>query len=158
MEQTPFQRFLSGYCESRLAIAAFVLLMAILFIAVFAPWISPQNPYDLSQLDVLDARLEPGAKLGNGKTALLGTDTEMLGMSVETMRATFLEKMAPTSAEDAALAIVGAIERGRTRLLIGNDARVADLLFRLAPDRAAKWINQHLRRMRGRNRALEEMP
>ena len=86
------------------------------------------------------------------------TDTAMLGMSVEKMRANFLEKMAPTSAEDAALAIVGAIERGRTRLLIGNDARVADLLFRLAPDRAAKWINQHLRRMRGRNRALEEMP
>ena len=76
MEQTPFQRFLSGYCESRLAIAAFVLLMAILFIAVFAPWISPQNPYDLSQLDVLDARLEPGAKLGNGNTALLGTDDQ----------------------------------------------------------------------------------
>ena len=76
MEQTPFQRFLSGYCESRLAIAAFVLLMAILFIAVFAPLISPQNPYDLSQLDVLDARLEPGAKLGNGKTALLGTDDQ----------------------------------------------------------------------------------
>ena len=50
--------------------------MTILFIAVFAPLISPQNPYDLSQLDVLDARLEPGAKLGNGKTALLGTDDQ----------------------------------------------------------------------------------
>ena len=82
----------------------------------------------------------------------------MLGMSVATMRKNFLEKMAPTSAADAALAIVRAIERGRTRLLIGNDARIADLLFRLAPDSAAKWINQHLRRMRGRNRALEEMP
>ena len=76
MEQTPLQRFLSAYCESKLAIAAFVLLMTILFIAVFAPLISPQNPYDLSQLDVLDARLEPGAKLGNGNTALLGTDDQ----------------------------------------------------------------------------------
>lgn len=76
MEQTPFRRFLADYGESRLAVAAFVVLMAILFIALFAPFISPQNPYDLKQLDVLDARLEPGAKLGNGMTALLGTDDQ----------------------------------------------------------------------------------
>ncbi len=76
MEQTPFRRFLSGYCESKLAVAAFGLLMVILFIALFAPLISPQDPYDLRQLDVMDARLEPGAKLGNGNTALLGTDDQ----------------------------------------------------------------------------------
>ena len=75
------------------------------------------------------------------------TDTAMLGMSVEKMRANFLEKLAPTSADDAALAIVVAIASGRTRLMIGTDARIADLLFRLAPDSAAKWINQRLRRM-----------
>ena len=76
MEQTPFRRFLSDYCENRLAVAAFVVLMVILFIALFAPLISPQDPYDLRQLDVMDARLEPGAKLGNGNTALLGTDDQ----------------------------------------------------------------------------------
>lgn len=76
MEQTPFRRFLSDYCESKLAVAGFVLLMMILFIALFAPLISPQDPYDLRQLDVMDARLEPGATLGNGKTALLGTDDQ----------------------------------------------------------------------------------
>ena len=75
-EQTPWRRFLADYCESRLAIAAFILLMVILFIALFAPWISPQDPYDLRQLDVLDARLDPGAKMGNGNTALLGTDDQ----------------------------------------------------------------------------------
>jgi peptide/nickel transport system permease protein len=76
IEQTPFRRFLSGYCDSKLAVAAFAMLMAVLFIALFAPLISPQDPYDLRQLDVLDARLEPGAKLGNGNTALLGTDDQ----------------------------------------------------------------------------------
>ena len=76
MEQTPFRRFLSDYCESKLAVAGFVLLIMILFIALFAPLISPQDPYDLRQLDVMDARLEPGATLGNGKTALLGTDDQ----------------------------------------------------------------------------------
>ena len=74
--QTPWRRFLADYSESRLAVAAFVLLLVIVFIALFAPWISPQDPYDLKQLDVLDARLEPGAKMGNGNTALLGTDDQ----------------------------------------------------------------------------------
>ena len=76
IEPTPFRRFLSSYCESKLAVAAFVLLIVILFIALFAPLISPQDPYDLRQLDVIDARLEPGTKLGNGNTALLGTDDQ----------------------------------------------------------------------------------
>ena len=42
--------------------------------AVFAPLISPQNPYDLAQLDVLDSRLPPGARSGNGLTFWLGSD------------------------------------------------------------------------------------
>ena len=75
-EQTPFARFIEDYCASRLALIGAVLLAVILFVALFAPWISPQNPYDLAQLDVLDAKLDPGAKLGNGKTALLGTDDQ----------------------------------------------------------------------------------
>ena len=75
-EQTPFARFIEDYCASRLALIGAVMLAVILFVALFAPWISPQNPYDLAQLDVLDAKLDPGAKLGNGKTALLGTDDQ----------------------------------------------------------------------------------
>ncbi len=29
---------------------------------IFAPWIAPQNPYDLAELDVLDGRLPPGTQ------------------------------------------------------------------------------------------------
>jgi peptide/nickel transport system permease protein len=75
-EQTPLSRFIEEFCESRLAVAGAVVLLAVLVIALTAPWISPQNPYDLAQLDVMDAKLEPGAKLGNGKIALLGTDDQ----------------------------------------------------------------------------------
>lgn len=76
MEETPFKRFITDFRASRLAVAGTVVLLIVLFIALFAPWISPQNPYDLSQLDVLDARLPPGEKLGNGHVALLGTDDQ----------------------------------------------------------------------------------
>ena len=58
-----------------IAAAGLAMLVVVLAIALFAPWISPQNPYDLAKLDLLDARLEPGAKsIGSSFTYLLGTD------------------------------------------------------------------------------------
>jgi hypothetical protein len=56
------------------ALAGLALLLAVLFIALFAPWLSPQNPYDLGSLDLLDSRLAPGEQGMSGTTYLLGTD------------------------------------------------------------------------------------
>ena len=75
-EQTPLQRILADFGESKIALAGLALLALILFVAVFAPLISPQNPYDLAQLDVLDSRLPPGSKSGNGLTFWLGSDDQ----------------------------------------------------------------------------------
>ncbi|MFH1604092.1 MAG: ABC transporter permease, partial [Pseudomonadota bacterium] len=73
-EQTPLQRIAADFGESKLALAGLALLLVILLIALFAPLISPQNPYDLAQLDVLDSRLPPGSKSGKGLTFWLGSD------------------------------------------------------------------------------------
>jgi peptide/nickel transport system permease protein len=73
-EQTPFERIVAGFAESKLALAGLALLALILLVAVFAPLMSPQNPYDLAQLDVLDSRLPPGSKSGGGLTFWLGSD------------------------------------------------------------------------------------
>jgi peptide/nickel transport system permease protein len=44
-------------------------------VAVFAPWISPQNPYDIGTLDIFDSKLPPGSKNAAGTmTYWLGTD------------------------------------------------------------------------------------
>ena len=72
--QTPFRRFLEEFFESKLATLGFALLAAIVLVALLAPWIAPQNPYDLAKLDLLDARLEPGAKGLAGGLYVLGTD------------------------------------------------------------------------------------
>jgi peptide/nickel transport system permease protein len=72
--QTPFRRFLSDFFESRVATAATAVFAVILFIAIFAPWISPQDPYDLMVVDVMDSRLPPGEKSLTGMTFLLGSD------------------------------------------------------------------------------------
>lgn len=71
---TPFQRFRRDFFESRIATAALVLLCIIIFLAVFAPLIAPQDPYDLGQVSVMDSRLPPGTESYTGYTFLLGTD------------------------------------------------------------------------------------
>ena len=59
-----------------MAIFGLALLGIILFLALFAPLISPQNPYDLAQLDVMDSRLPPGSASPTGGTFWLGTDDQ----------------------------------------------------------------------------------
>jgi peptide/nickel transport system permease protein len=56
------------FLGNRIAATGLAMLIVVAAIALFAPWISPQNPYDLSKLDLMDARLEPGGKY------MLGTD------------------------------------------------------------------------------------
>ena len=72
--QTPFQRFVADYFESRIAMVAFSVLLVILFIGIFAPAISPTDPYDLALVDVMDSRLPPGTESFTGMTFWLGTD------------------------------------------------------------------------------------
>ncbi|WP_420336300.1 ABC transporter permease [Roseibium sp.] len=72
--ETPFQRFRAEFFESRIAATAFVVLVIIVLLAILAPWITPQNPYDLAQVDVLDGRLPPGSEAFAGYTMWLGSD------------------------------------------------------------------------------------
>ena len=72
--ETPFRRLVSEFAEDKLAVGGAVVLAIILLVALFAPLISPQNPYDLSKLDILDSRMPPGSKSMDGITFWLGTD------------------------------------------------------------------------------------
>jgi peptide/nickel transport system permease protein len=69
-------RFTAAFARSRTALAAAGVLALILLIALFAPLVSPQNPYDLAQLDIMDSKLEPGAKGLEGNVFILGTDDQ----------------------------------------------------------------------------------
>ena len=74
--ESPWRRFASEFAESRIALAALAILAVIVVLAIAAPWIAPQNPYDLSQLDVLDSKLAPGSQSMAGRTFWLGTDDQ----------------------------------------------------------------------------------
>lgn len=55
---------------------AATLLGLLLLLALLAPVIAPQNPYDLASLSVMDNRLEPGSQGMTGITYWLGTDAQ----------------------------------------------------------------------------------
>jgi peptide/nickel transport system permease protein len=74
--ETPFRRVASDFADSRIAVFGLALLGVIVLMAIMAPLISPQNPYDLAQLDVMDSRLPPGAAMPTGGTYWLGTDDQ----------------------------------------------------------------------------------
>jgi len=68
--------FLSDYGESPQAVIAAVVLIVVVAAALLAPWLSPQDPYDMLQRSVLDARLPPGTQGTSGITFWLGSDSQ----------------------------------------------------------------------------------
>lgn len=73
--QSPWRRVFTEFFSSPTAVTGLVVLLIIVLVAALAPWIVVQNPYDLMQLNVMDARMPPGSLNGDsGYTYWLGTD------------------------------------------------------------------------------------
>ena len=73
--ETPWQRLRREFLASKLAVLGLVLLLLAVGVAVFAPWIAPQDPYDIGKLDIFDSKLPPGSTSADGSiTYWLGTD------------------------------------------------------------------------------------
>ncbi len=75
-EQSPLRRFASDFAASKVALGGLCMIVFIILIAIFAPFLSVQNPYDLGQLDIMDGRLPPGEVGGMGFTFWLGSDDQ----------------------------------------------------------------------------------
>ena len=129
-EETPFERIVGDFIADPVAVFGLVLLTIIMLIAVFAPLISPQNPYDLAQLDVMDSRLPPGSASPTGGTFWLGTDDQgrdMLSAIFYGLRISLSVGVIATVialAIGLALGLVAAYFGGRTETII---MRIADI-------------------------------
>ncbi|GGI54956.1 ABC transporter permease [Oxalicibacterium solurbis] len=143
--ESPLQRFLRNYLASRIALCGSVLLIAIVLAAIFAPWLAPQNPYDLSQVDILDARLPPGAQASanasmnnahGSMTYLLGTDEQgrdMLSAILYGLRISVTVGVASTIVALAiglVLGLIAGYAGGRVDAFI---MRIADLQLAFPP-------------------------
>lgn len=132
-EHSIWWRMAADFARSRIALAGLLLLAAVLLVALVAPWITPQNPYDLMQLDVLDARLPPGSPQGSGQyTYWLGTDgqgRDLYSAIVYGLRISLLVGVgsaAVAAVVGTLMGLLAAYAGGRTDALI---MRLVDLLL-----------------------------
>ena len=58
------------------AAAALVLLLLLVFAALFAPYLSPTNPHDQLQFDIMDSEMPPVWLAGGDGRFIIGTDTQ----------------------------------------------------------------------------------
>lgn len=72
--------FLKRFLADPVAIGAGIVLLVLVLMAVFAPLLAPQNPYDLMQLDIMDSEMPPSWKPGGDERFLLGTDAQGRGV------------------------------------------------------------------------------
>lgn len=70
------RRFLSD----PVAIGAGVVLLVLVLMAALAPFLAPQNPYDLMQLSIMDSEMPPAWRPGGDDRFLLGTDAQGRGV------------------------------------------------------------------------------
>lgn len=129
---TSLQQLFHTFARSRIALAGLALLAALLMCAMLAPWITPQMPYDLSQLNLLDARQPPGGAWSEkpGRTYVLGTDDQgrdMVSAIAFGLRISLFVGVVSTLialAIGAVLGLIAGYAGGRTETVI---MRIADI-------------------------------
>jgi len=134
---TPLARFVRAYFASRIATVATALLFLLMLLALCAPLIAPQNPYDLMKLDIMDSRLEPGHVASDGRmTYLLGTDEQgrdMLSAMLYGLRISLAVGFASTAVAlvlGLALGLIAGYAGGRIESII---MRIADIQLSFPP-------------------------
>lgn len=129
-EQTPFKRIAGDFAANPIALFGLALLGIVVLAALLAPLISPQDPYDLAQLDVMDGRLPPGSASSAGGRFWLGTDDQgrdMLSAIFYGLRISLTVGVVSTSIAlviGLALGLAAAYFGGKTETLI---MRIADI-------------------------------
>ncbi len=106
------------YARAPLALAAALVLASTIAVAVLAPFIAPQNPFDLAALNLMDGQLAPLTRGDAGTPYLLGTDDQgrdMLSAILFGLRTSLLVGFAAVafaSVFGSALGLVAAWKRG----------------------------------------------
>ncbi|MFO7752855.1 MAG: ABC transporter permease [Desulfobacteraceae bacterium] len=68
--------FLYSFKRDKVAMASFIAIIMFLLIAVLAPWISPMNPYDSNNINIMSSEIPPAWNEFGDPEFLLGTDNQ----------------------------------------------------------------------------------
>lgn len=93
-----FDQFRESYLwysfkKDKIAIVCFIVLMILIFTAIFAPLISPYNPYDPETIDIMNSEIAPVWIDTDNTDFIMGTDAQgrdMLSTMIYGMRISIL--------------------------------------------------------------------
>jgi len=126
-EETRWRRAWSEFAENRVAVVALGVVALLIGLSLLAPLIAPQNPYDLTQLSIMDNKLPPLTRGLDGTLYLLGTDDQGRDMLSAILYGLRLSLYVSVVATSLALAIGTAV--GVVAAYFGG--RIDSLLMRL---------------------------
>ena len=69
-----------SFSHSPLSILAGLITLIYFLAALFAPWVAPQNPFDMASIDVMDSLIPPVWEIDGDERFLLGTDDQGRGI------------------------------------------------------------------------------
>lgn len=131
-----FYNTLMALMRNKFSLCGLIILGIAILLSVLAPWISPQNPYDLSQLDIMDGRLKPGSASMSDMIYWLGTDDQgrdLLSAMLYGMRTSLLVGVSSAVIAltiGAVLGLISAWAGGKTDALI---MRIVDIQLSFPP-------------------------
>ncbi|CAM3746749.1 ABC transporter permease [Rahnella victoriana] len=131
-----FYQTVRALLRNKFSLCGLIILGIAIVLAVLAPWISPQNPYDLSQLDIMDGRLTPGTASMSGMTYWLGTDDQGRDLLSAILYGTRTSLLVGVSSAlialtiGAAAGLISAYAGGKTDALI---MRIVDIQLSFPP-------------------------
>lgn len=131
-----FYNTLMALMRNKFSLCGLIILGIAILLSVLAPWISPQNPYDLSQLDIMDGRLKPGSASMSSMIYWLGTDDQgrdLLSAMLYGMRTSLLVGVSSAVIAltiGAVLGLISAWAGGKTDALI---MRIVDIQLSFPP-------------------------
>jgi len=125
-----------SFRSSPVAMAAALVALACLLAAVFAGWVSPHDPFDLTRLELLDARLPPAWAPEGSANYPLGTDDQgrdMLSAVIHGLRISLVVGLASVAASavvGVALGLLAGFAGGWVDALL---MRVCDVMLSFPP-------------------------
>ena len=69
-----------SFSHSPLSILAGLITLIYFLAALFAPWVAPQNPFDMASIDIMDSFIPPVWEINGDERFLLGTDDQGRGI------------------------------------------------------------------------------
>jgi peptide/nickel transport system permease protein len=132
LQQFKESYFFYSFKRDKVAMASFIVLVIFFLMALTAPWISPMNPYDVNNIDIMNSEIPPSWTAEGSPEFLLGTDNmgrDMLSTMLYGLRTSIIIGLGAVFLQGLIGVVVGLTAGymgGKTDAIL---MRVADIQF-----------------------------